>query len=199
MLQANVFRVIDGVGRLAAAHLGARSGLDLAYAAAGARRPHARSRVRADSRWPPSSGLPARASARARRAFRYPRSSAAHPLHGRARVFARARRGGRVRPRVRDGRARDRAGGPLHVHVRGHSSCWRALPACGSRRRPCGCSRSSSAAFTLLQSTMVLVLLAIFGRDPWVPRALYPLASPTQSRRPRWRRSSFRLAQASTQ
>jgi rod shape-determining protein MreD len=33
-------------------------------------------------------------------------------------------------------------------------------------------------AFTLLQSTMVLVLLAIFGRDPWVPRSLYPLALP---------------------
>jgi len=32
------------------------------------------------------------------------------------------------------------------------------------------------AAFTLLQSTMVLVLLAIFGRDAWVPRSLYPLA-----------------------
>ena len=34
------------------------------------------------------------------------------------------------------------------------------------------------AAFTLLQSTMVLVLLAIFGRDAWVPRSLYPLALP---------------------
>jgi rod shape-determining protein MreD len=34
------------------------------------------------------------------------------------------------------------------------------------------------AAFTLLQSTMILVLLAIFGRDAWVPRALYPLAIP---------------------
>jgi rod shape-determining protein MreD len=34
------------------------------------------------------------------------------------------------------------------------------------------------AAFTLLQSTMILVLLAIFGRDPWVPRSLYPLALP---------------------
>jgi rod shape-determining protein MreD len=33
-------------------------------------------------------------------------------------------------------------------------------------------------AFALLQSTMVLVLLAIFGRDAWVPRALYPLAFP---------------------
>jgi rod shape-determining protein MreD len=34
------------------------------------------------------------------------------------------------------------------------------------------------AAFTLLQSIMVLVLLAIFGRDAWVPRSLYPLALP---------------------
>jgi rod shape-determining protein MreD len=33
-------------------------------------------------------------------------------------------------------------------------------------------------AFTLLQSTMILVLLAIFGRDAWVPRSLYPLAIP---------------------
>jgi rod shape-determining protein MreD len=33
-------------------------------------------------------------------------------------------------------------------------------------------------AFALVQSTMVLVLLAIFGGDPWVPRTLYPLALP---------------------
>ncbi len=33
-------------------------------------------------------------------------------------------------------------------------------------------------AFALLQSIMVLVLLAIFGRDAWVPRSLYPLALP---------------------
>ncbi len=33
-------------------------------------------------------------------------------------------------------------------------------------------------AFSLVQSTMVLVLLAIFGGDPWVPRTLYPLALP---------------------
>jgi len=33
-------------------------------------------------------------------------------------------------------------------------------------------------AFAILQSTMVLVLLAIFGRDAWVPRSLYPLALP---------------------
>jgi rod shape-determining protein MreD len=33
-------------------------------------------------------------------------------------------------------------------------------------------------AFALVQSLMVLVLLAIFGKDPYVPRALYPLAAP---------------------
>jgi rod shape-determining protein MreD len=33
-------------------------------------------------------------------------------------------------------------------------------------------------AFTLLQSVMVLVLLAIFGRDAWVPRSLWPLTFP---------------------
>jgi rod shape-determining protein MreD len=33
-------------------------------------------------------------------------------------------------------------------------------------------------AFALLQSIMILVLLAIFGRDAWVPRSLYPLALP---------------------
>jgi rod shape-determining protein MreD len=33
-------------------------------------------------------------------------------------------------------------------------------------------------AFTILKSTMVLVLLAIFGRDAWVPKSLYPLALP---------------------
>jgi len=33
-------------------------------------------------------------------------------------------------------------------------------------------------AFSLLQSTMLLVLLAIFGRDAWVPKSLYPLALP---------------------
>ena len=30
-------------------------------------------------------------------------------------------------------------------------------------------------AFTFLHSVMILVLLAIFGRDAWVPRTLYPL------------------------
>jgi rod shape-determining protein MreD len=33
-------------------------------------------------------------------------------------------------------------------------------------------------AFTLVHSVMTLVLLAIFGRDPWVPRTLYPLTLP---------------------
>ncbi len=33
-------------------------------------------------------------------------------------------------------------------------------------------------AFALLQSVMVLVLLAIFGRDAWVPKSLYPLMLP---------------------
>jgi len=35
-----------------------------------------------------------------------------------------------------------------------------------------------AGAFAALQSTMVLVFIAIFGRDAWVPRALYPLALP---------------------
>lgn len=33
-------------------------------------------------------------------------------------------------------------------------------------------------AFTLVHSIMILVLLAIFGRDAWVPRALYPMTLP---------------------
>jgi rod shape-determining protein MreD len=33
-------------------------------------------------------------------------------------------------------------------------------------------------AFAIVQSIMILVLLAIFGRDAWVPRSLYPLALP---------------------
>ncbi len=32
--------------------------------------------------------------------------------------------------------------------------------------------------FAFVQSLMVLVLMAIFGRDPYVPRALYPLTLP---------------------
>ncbi len=33
-------------------------------------------------------------------------------------------------------------------------------------------------AFTLVHSVMILVLLAIFGRDAWVPRTLYPMTLP---------------------
>lgn len=33
-------------------------------------------------------------------------------------------------------------------------------------------------AFSLLHSVMIFVLLAIFGRDPYVPRSLYPQALP---------------------
>jgi rod shape-determining protein MreD len=33
-------------------------------------------------------------------------------------------------------------------------------------------------AFTLVHSVMILVLLAIFGRDAYVPRALYPMTIP---------------------
>jgi len=33
-------------------------------------------------------------------------------------------------------------------------------------------------AFTLVHSVMILVLLAIFGRDAYVPRALYPMTLP---------------------
>lgn len=35
-----------------------------------------------------------------------------------------------------------------------------------------------AVAFTLVHSVMILVLLAIFGRDAWVPRALYPMTLP---------------------
>ena len=33
-------------------------------------------------------------------------------------------------------------------------------------------------AFTLVHGVMILVLIAIFGRDPWVPRSLYPITLP---------------------
>lgn len=33
-------------------------------------------------------------------------------------------------------------------------------------------------AFTLVHSVMILILIAIFGRDPYVPRALYPMTLP---------------------
>jgi rod shape-determining protein MreD len=51
-------------------------------------------------------------------------------------------------------------------------------------------------AFSILQSTMVLVLLAIFGRDPWVPRTLYPLAFPHAVATAAVAPVAFRIAQA---
>jgi rod shape-determining protein MreD len=51
-------------------------------------------------------------------------------------------------------------------------------------------------AFSLLESTMVLVLLAIFGRDPWVPRTLYPLAFPHAIATAAVAPAVFRIAQA---
>ena len=33
-------------------------------------------------------------------------------------------------------------------------------------------------AFTLVHSVMILMLLAIFGRDPYVPKTLYPMVIP---------------------
>jgi len=51
-------------------------------------------------------------------------------------------------------------------------------------------------AFALLQSTMVLVLLAIFGRDAWVPRSLYPLTLPHAIATSAVAPIIFRLAQA---
>lgn len=51
-------------------------------------------------------------------------------------------------------------------------------------------------AFAVLQSTMVLVLLAIFGRDPWVPRSLYPLALPHATATAAVAPVVFRISQA---
>jgi rod shape-determining protein MreD len=51
-------------------------------------------------------------------------------------------------------------------------------------------------AFSLLQSVMILVLLAIFGRDAWVPRSLYPLALPHAVATAAIAPAVFRLAQA---
>ena len=50
-------------------------------------------------------------------------------------------------------------------------------------------------AFAVLQSTMILVLLAIFGRDAWVPRSLYPLALPHAIATAAIAPAVFRLAQ----
>src|SRR5579883_1236748 len=51
-------------------------------------------------------------------------------------------------------------------------------------------------AFALVQSTMILVLLAIFGRDAWVPRSLYPLAIPHAMATATVAPLVFRMAQA---
>jgi rod shape-determining protein MreD len=51
-------------------------------------------------------------------------------------------------------------------------------------------------AFAILQSTMILVLMAIFGRDAWVPRSLYPLALPHAIATAAIAPAVFRLAQA---
>jgi rod shape-determining protein MreD len=51
-------------------------------------------------------------------------------------------------------------------------------------------------AFTILQSIMVLVLLAIFGRDAWVPRSLYPLTLPHAIATAAVAPLVFRIAQA---
>jgi rod shape-determining protein MreD len=53
-----------------------------------------------------------------------------------------------------------------------------------------------AGAFTILQSIMVLVLLAIFGRDAWVPRSLYPLTLPHAIATAAVAPIVFRLAQA---
>jgi rod shape-determining protein MreD len=51
-------------------------------------------------------------------------------------------------------------------------------------------------AFAVLQSTMILVLLAIFGRDPWVPKSLYPLTLPHALGTAALAPIIFRIAQA---
>jgi rod shape-determining protein MreD len=53
-----------------------------------------------------------------------------------------------------------------------------------------------AGAFTVLQSIMVLVLLAIFGRDAWVPKSLYPLTLPHAIATAAVAPIVFRLAQA---
>jgi rod shape-determining protein MreD len=53
-----------------------------------------------------------------------------------------------------------------------------------------------AGAFTVLQSIMVLVLLAIFGRDAWVPRSLYPLTIPHAIATAAVAPIVFRIAQA---
>jgi rod shape-determining protein MreD len=51
-------------------------------------------------------------------------------------------------------------------------------------------------AFSILKATMILVLLAIFGRDAWVPKSLYPLALPHVIATAATAPIVFRLAQA---
>jgi rod shape-determining protein MreD len=51
-------------------------------------------------------------------------------------------------------------------------------------------------AFTVLQSVMVLLLLSIFGRDPWVPKSLYPLVLPHALATAAVAPAVFRLAEA---
>jgi rod shape-determining protein MreD len=51
-------------------------------------------------------------------------------------------------------------------------------------------------AFAILKSTIVLVLLAIFGHDAWVPKALYPLVLPHVIATAATAPILFRLAQA---
>jgi rod shape-determining protein MreD len=53
-----------------------------------------------------------------------------------------------------------------------------------------------AGGFAVLQSTMVLLLLAIFGRDPWVPKSLYPLALPHAIATAAVAPLIFRIAQA---
>ncbi len=50
-------------------------------------------------------------------------------------------------------------------------------------------------SFSLLHSVMILVLMAIFGRDPYVPRALYPYALPHALATAAWSPFVFVIAQ----
>jgi rod shape-determining protein MreD len=51
-------------------------------------------------------------------------------------------------------------------------------------------------AFAILKSTIVLILLAIFGHDAWVPKSLYPLVLPHVIATAATAPILFRLAQA---
>ena len=65
----------------------------------------------------------------------------------------------------------------------------RAARRCGSRRETSWMQVLLVGAFTLLQSTMLLVLLAIFGRDAWVPLAPLYRARAAARARDRGRRA----------